>query len=149
MNKVHYLSKTQGVFKMNIDGKNAVLGRLGTFVAKKLLAGEKVNIVNAEKVIITGNPKKLKEHYLARISRGSAHHGPYFPRKPNLIVRRAVRGMLPYKTHKGRAAFNCLRVYSGVPDVLKNEKFESVAVRDIKTNFITVGKIAKVIGWRE
>lgn len=134
---------------MNIDGKNAVLGRLATSVSKKLLAGESVNIVNAEKVIITGNPEKIKQNYLEKIQRGSVHHGPFFPRKPNLIVRRAIRGMLPYKTNKGRNAFKKLRVFIGVPEDMKNEKFETIAVKNIRTNFITIGKLAKAIGWGE
>ncbi len=128
-----------------IDGKNAILGRLASRIAKQLLNGEDVSIVNAEKVIITGNPKSVKEKYLSRRSRGSAHHGPFFPTRPDLIVRRAVRGMLPYKTNRGRNAFKRLRVYIGNPEGSEVQKMEA----SIKSNFITVGEVAEALGWRE
>ena len=38
-----------------IDGKNAILGRLASDTAKRLLSGETVEIINAKDVIITGN----------------------------------------------------------------------------------------------
>ncbi len=129
-----------------IDGKNAILGRLASRIAKQLLSGESISIVNAEKIIITGSPQSIKEKYLARRSRGSAHHGPFFPVRPDLIVRRTVRGMLPYKTNRGRGAFKRLRVYVGVPEgVDEVQKMEA----SIKSNYITVGEIANALGWRE
>ncbi len=128
---------------MIVDGKNAVLGRLAVNTAKKLMAGEEVHIYNAEKVIITGRPIEIKKKYLERRARGSPHHGPFFPRMPNLIVRRTIRGMLPYKTNKGRTAFKKLRVYNGPP----KEKAESVATKQIRSKFITVGEVAKTLGW--
>lgn len=129
-----------------IDGKNAILGRLASKAAKQLLNGENVSIVNAERIIITGSPQSIKEKYLARRRRGSAHHGPYYPTRPDLIVRRTVRGMLPYKTNKGRDAFKKLRVYVGTPqDVSDVQKMEA----SIKSNYITVGEVAKTLGWRE
>src|SRR3989337_1637 len=94
-----------------VDGKNAVLGRLAGKVAKELLNGEEVAIVNAHKIIITGDRKKILEKYLFRRQIGSPQHGPFFPKKPELIVKRTVRGMLPYKTPKGRNALKKLRVY--------------------------------------
>ncbi len=129
-----------------IDGKNAILGRLASQTAKKLLKGESVTIVNAEKVIITGSPSSIKEKYLAHRRRGSAHHGPFFPTRPDNIVRRTVRGMLPYKTNRGRSALRRLRVHIGTPaGIGKAEKMEA----SISTNFIRVGEVAKTLGWRE
>jgi len=134
---------------MNIDGKHAILGRLASLVAKKLLSGEAVNIFNAENIIITGDPKRIVGQYLKETRKGSPQHGPFFPKRPDLIVRRTTRGMLPYKTNKGRDAFKKLRVYVGIPEASKNEKLERIATKDIKTDFITVGRLAKSLGWRE
>ena len=129
-----------------IDGKNAILGRLASKVAKQLLRGESVSIINAERIIVTGSPSQIKEKYLARRRRGSAHHGPFYPTRPDLIVRRTVRGMLPYKTNKGRNAFKNLRVYVGtLQGTGEAQKMEA----SIKSNYITVGEIAKTLGWRE
>jgi large subunit ribosomal protein L13 len=129
-----------------IDGKNAILGRMATQVAKKLLQGEEVSIINAEKIIITGDPASIKKKYHFRRSIGSPHHGPFFPKQSNLIVRRAIRGMLPYKTNKGRAAFKRLRIYTSVPEELKNKKAENIAVKEIRTNYITIAELSKAIG---
>ena len=147
-----------------IDGKRMILGRASTMVAKKLLGGEKVHIINSEQMIITGNPLTIKEKYLERRRRGSVVSGPFFPIRPDLVVRRTIRGMLPYKTNKGRAAFKNLRVHignSGMKELidenvstplaskhtgagLLNEKSESAK---IKTRFITVGKLSESLGW--
>ena len=130
---------------MIIDGKDAVLGRLASTTAKKLLSGEEVTIINAEKIILTGRPIEIKKQYLQRRQIGSPQHGPFFPREPQKIVRRTIRGMLPYKTPRGRTAFKKLRVYTGTNGM----EGEKVGVKAIKSNFMTVGDVAKIIGWRE
>ena len=130
---------------ITINGKNAILGRLASYTAKKLLNGENVNIVNAEKIIITGNPMNIKQRYLADRRRGSPHHGPFFPRKPDLIVRRTVRGMLPYKTNRGRNAFKRLRVHIGVPEGIGESQGMEASIR---TNYITLGEVSNALGWR-
>lgn len=130
---------------MIIDGKNAILGRLASTAAKKLLNGDEVTIINAENVIITGRPNEIKQKYLKFKAIGSPQHGPFPPRQPNMLVRRTVRSMLPYKTHKGRAAFKKLKVYTGANGMTG----ESVAVKTIKTSFITVGEVATTLGWRK
>ncbi|MBI4174671.1 MAG: 50S ribosomal protein L13 [Candidatus Aenigmarchaeota archaeon] len=128
---------------MIIDGKNAVLGRLASATAKKLLAGEEVTVINAESVIVTGRPDEIKQKYLKFKLIGSPQHGPFPPRQPNMIVRRTIRSMLP-KEKKGRAALKKLKVFIGDNGM----KGERAAVKNIRTNYITVGEIAKVIGWR-
>ncbi|MEM7819678.1 MAG: 50S ribosomal protein L13 [Candidatus Aenigmatarchaeota archaeon] len=131
-----------------IDGDGAILGRLASFSAKRLLNGERVNILNAEKVIITGNPKRIVANYLKKRRRGSPQHGPFFPKKPDLILRRTIRGMLP-KTRKGRNALKRLRAYIGIPEEFKDKKFETMATKEIKTDFITLGNLSKSLGWHE
>jgi large subunit ribosomal protein L13 len=132
-----------------IDAENAVLGRLASVTAKQLLKGEEIAILNAEKAIITGDPKQIVGKYLARRRRGSPQHGPFFPRHPDTIVRRAVRGMIPYKTSRGRSAMKRLRIYIGVPEELAKEGKERVANKLIRSDFITVKEVAKVLGWHE
>ncbi|MBI4896218.1 MAG: 50S ribosomal protein L13 [Candidatus Aenigmarchaeota archaeon] len=130
-----------------VDGKDAVLGRLASQVAKELLNGNAVNILNAQDVIITGDPDSIKEKYLARRRRGSPQHGPFFPKQPQLIVRRTIRGMLPYKTNKGREAFKKLRVYISIPPEFSEGQYISLGAKQIKTKYIRVGELAKTIGW--
>ena len=133
---------------MLIDGKNAVLGRLATAVAKELLKGTEVVIVNTGKIIITGSPKKIVGKYLERRRKGSPHHGPFFPKKPDMIVRRAIRGMLP-KTKKGRNVIKKLRVYIGMPEELQKNEMKNIAVKILKTDFIRIEELSKSLGWTE
>lgn len=128
-----------------IDGKNAVLGRLATAIAKQLLKGEEIIILNAEKIIITGSPKQIVGKYLARRRIGSAHHGPFFPKKSNLIVRRTIRGMLP-KSRKGINALKKLRVHESIPKEFEGKKTEGIAVKEIKTGFIRLKDLSKSLG---
>ncbi len=129
---------------MIIDGKNAVLGRMASVIAKKLLAGEEIKIINAEKVIITGNPGQISKDHVRFKAIGSPQHGPFRPNAPDRMVKRTVRGMLP-KTIKGRAALKKLRVFIGNAE---NEKGEQIAVKQINTGYITIAKVAKQLGWQ-
>ncbi|MBI2579784.1 MAG: 50S ribosomal protein L13 [Candidatus Aenigmarchaeota archaeon] len=126
-----------------IDGTNSIMGRLASTTAKQLLSGEKITIVNAEKAIITGDRKQIVNDYLERRRRGSAHHGPFFPTRPDMIVRRCVRGMLPYKTNRGRLAMKNLRVSIG------GSGGEKISQKQVKTSFVTVGDVAEALGWRK
>ena len=56
---------------------------------------DKVVIVNAEKAIVTGSPASIMATYHAKYELNHARKGPYFPRMPDMILKRTVRGMLP------------------------------------------------------
>ena len=96
-----------------IDGTDAVLGRLASSVSKRLLRGERITVINVEKIVITGNPKRTEKLFLERRSRGSPQHGPYYPKSPDAIFRRIVRGMLPYKKAKGIDALSRFKAVVG------------------------------------
>ena len=97
-----------------VDARDCILGRVASQVAERALAGERVAIVNAEDAVITGSEESIMEKYTARREHGS-DRGPYYPKRPDRIYKRAVRGMLPYKTTRGREAFENVRVYVGNP----------------------------------
>ena len=132
---------------MILDGKNIVMGRLSTEVAKKLLKNEEVTIINAEKVIITGNKTSIVEKYLKMRDVGSQKNGPFFPRAPDRILRRTIRGMMPYKTRKGKAAMKKLSVVIGTPEEYVDKDVKKVAEKPIKTSFVYLGEVSKTIGW--
>ncbi|MEM5883109.1 MAG: 50S ribosomal protein L13, partial [Candidatus Aenigmatarchaeota archaeon] len=90
---------------MIIDAENQILGRVASKIAKKLLEGEKIIVVNCEKAVISGNPRYTIKKYLEKIERGDPKHGPFFPKTPDGIFRRTVRGMLCWDRAKGRKAF--------------------------------------------
>ena len=82
---------------MLIDGTNLILGRIATVAAKRALEGETISIVNCEKIIITGSPRRLYEKFKEMQDKGGPYKGPFFPKMPDRIVKRVIRGMLPYK----------------------------------------------------
>ncbi len=131
------------------DAENQILGRIATRIAKDLLRGEKVYVVNCEKAVISGDPKKIIETYLQKIRRGDPKKGPFFPRTPEGIFRRTVRGMLPWKKAKGRKSYKNLRVFIGVPEELKKKEFKKVEdadVKKLKCKFIYLGELSTMLG---
>jgi large subunit ribosomal protein L13 len=106
-----------------LDASDKVLGRMASQVAKRLLGGESVFVVNSEKAVVLGNETATIRLQQQKIKRGDPYHGPFYPRKPDMIFKRVVRGMLPYKTPRGRDALKRLRVFVSVPDELKDKQF--------------------------
>lgn len=137
-----------------IDASNAILGRLGTNVAKRLLKREVIHVVNAEKIVITGREEDIMEKYKTRRSmsaKANPHYGPKYPRVPDRIVKRAIRGMLPWKTPRGKTAFKGLRVHIGVPAELAGaspEKIEGIQNR-AERGFLTIGEISRKLGAKQ
>ena len=105
-----------------IDGKDAIMGRLASYVARESLKGEEFAIVNCEQIIITGNKKNIQEGLEAKRGRvGSTQKGPKVSRASEKIVKRIIRGMLPnYRVGRGREAFKRIKCYVGVPKEFEN-----------------------------
>ncbi len=129
------------------DAEEKVLGRLASIIAKDLLKGEEVNVINVEKAVVTGKRSGILAEYRAWRDRGKQRKGPFYPRKPEKIFKRTVRGMLPYQQPKGRTAYNNLRAFIGVP-----EKFKDIETfgKDTKSveglSGITLEDISKHLG---
>ncbi len=145
--------KTLGDGYVVIDAEGHILGRLSSVIAKRLLNGEKIVVVNAEKVIVTGRREYVLQKYKDKYDRGSKEKGPYFPRHPEGIFKRTVRGMLPWKSRRGRDAYRRLRVFIGVPDELKGAEFEVVEQalyeKVSKTDrYVTLREIVEYLGFK-
>ncbi|WP_222918647.1 50S ribosomal protein L13 [Natrinema sp. SYSU A 869] len=97
-----------------VDAQDCILGRVASEVAQRALDGNRVAIVNAEDAVITGDEDDIFETYRTRLELGS-DRGPYYPKRPDMIFKRSVRGMLPYKKTRGREALDSVRVYVGNP----------------------------------
>ena len=100
-----------------IDGKNAVLGRLASYVAKQALKGEEFAIVNCEDIIVTGNRTNIKDEFAkTRTKVGSGQKGPKVSRDNYKVVKRAIRGMIGnHRGGRGREAFKRIKCYNGIP----------------------------------
>jgi len=130
-----------------IDANGATLGRLSTSTAKRLLGGEEIAIVNSEKAIISGNKASIKNHYKQKREVGTYRKGPFFPRMPDMIVKRTIRGMIPYQTPHGREAFKRLKCYIGVPKEFEGKKFETrEEAKKQPINYITIEELSKSLG---
>ncbi len=131
------------------NAENQILGRVCTSIAKDLLKGENVIVVNSEKAVLAGNIRWKNEHYMEKIKRGDPHKGPFFPKYPDDIFRRTVRGMLPWHKAKGQTAYKKLRVFIGVPEEYKNkpaQKLEGTDAGKLTTTYITLGEVSTNIG---
>jgi large subunit ribosomal protein L13 len=132
-----------------IDATDMVLGRLSSIVAKKLLEGEEVVILNAENTAIVGNKYRILAEFKEKREIGSSRKGPFYPRMPDRIVKRTIRGMLPRDRARGRMALKRLKVYIGTPPEFKDVKTTEIEakVKGIKgTTYITVGDVSRYLG---
>ena len=130
---------------MIVDADGVILGRLATKIAKELLKGENIIVINSEKIVVSGNPKAVFKRFHEKREKGDPHKGPFYPRYPDRILKRVVRGMLPYKKERGKRAFRKLKVYMGNPDDLKGEKVSKTS-DDLRCKFITLGQLCKKLG---
>lgn len=131
------------------DAENQILGRMASVIAKELLGGEKIVVVNCEKSVLSGGAKWKKEFYAHRFERGDPNHGPFFPRQPEGIFRRTIRGMLPWDKTRGRNAYRNLRVFVGVPDDVSKESIQKIKAADaekLTNKYTTLGEISNLIG---
>jgi len=130
-----------------VDADGAVVGRLASKLAKRLLMGERIVVVNAERAVITGEKHMVEKRYLEKLQRGDRIKGPFYPKYPDRLLKRAVRGMLPYKQQKGELALKRLRIYMGIPEGLadKPEKFAK-QVTELTCKYITVGDLCEALG---
>ncbi len=138
-----------------VDAEGAVLGRLSTYVAKALLSGYKVYVVNAEKAVVSGNRLMVINSYRVWLSiktlRNPYKWSPKRPRNPVAIVKKAVKGMLPKDNWRGSLVLKNLKVYVGFPENLKNFKAIKLAEADaskLSRGYVSVGEIAKALGWK-
>ena len=134
---------------MIIDATDTILGRMAAVVAKKALSGEEVMIINAEKAIVTGSRKVVLARFKFKRDVGDQIKGPFYPRMPDRLVRRVVRGMLPIRTSRGLDAYKKVKAFIGMPAELKGDV---VKLKDIRANslkdpkYISVEEISKWLG---
>lgn len=133
------------------NGEGMILGRLAGVVAKELLLGEDVFIVNCDKIIISGKKQNVFAHEKQRSDRrGYPLKSSVLPRVPDRYVRRVVRGMLPWKQTRGKEAFKRVMCYNTVPAEFQGKELLSVkgaSMRKLPTlKYVTVGQICKSLG---
>ncbi len=130
-----------------IDASGATLGRLSTNTAKRLLNGEDIAVINSEKAIISGKKTAIKNRYKEKREVGTYRKGPFFPRMPDQIVKRTIRGMIPYQTPHGRTAFKRLKCYIGIPKEFEGKQFETIKEATKQpVDFMTIEELSRSLG---
>ena len=128
-----------------IDATDAVLGRLASQVAKILRGknkpsytphvdcGDNVIVINADKVRLTG--KKMTDKVYVRHTgypggQRFATPADYLQKKPEFIVEKAVKGMLP-KNRLGAAIFRNLKVYASAEHPHEAQTPKTITLNEI------------------
>ncbi|PSQ42020.1 50S ribosomal protein L13 [Halobacteriales archaeon SW_5_68_122] len=133
-----------------VDARDCIVGRVASQVAQRALDGERVAVVNAEQAVITGSEEDVMSVYRQRDAVGS-DRGPNYPKRPDRIFKRAVRGMVPYEKTRGREALGRVRVYVGNPyeddDAVEAEVLEDTSLDRLSNiKFVSLGDVSENLG---
>ena len=140
-----------------IDAKDHLLGRLASTIAKQVLNGQKIVVVRAEALNISGEffRNKLKYHdFLRKATVFNKTRGPFHFRAPSRILYKAIRGMVSHKTARGKAALERLKIFEGIPPPYDKKKRVVVpqALRVLRLKpgrkYTTLGKLSTSVGWK-
>ena len=139
-----------------VDATNHIAGRLASNVAKLLLQGQRVTVVNCEKIMMSGKRETQIREYREFLEINSIinyKHGPVHYRRPDTMMAKMIRQMLPFdRKPSGKLAFQRLRTYIGSPNDTKpieKIQFEKALIRREASNYTTLAEICRVIGWTE
>ena len=134
-----------------VNAEGQIVGRMGSKVAKLLLNGGSVVILNAEKAVISGKRKSKVAEAKEFLEVGAPERGPFHYRRPDRYLRKTVRGMLPFKQPKGKNAYKRLKVFMGIPVDYKDQPmivFDDASAAKLKGPHLTLAEMANEIGWR-
>ena len=139
-----------------VDATDHIAGRLASNVAKLLIQGNRVSIVNCERIMMSGTRgNQIKEYreFLEINSVINPKHGPIHYRRPDTVMAKMIRQMLPFdRKPSGKEAHQRLRTYIGSPKEIKSLekiKFEKAMIRKAPSNYTALGELCRVIGWTE
>ncbi len=137
-----------------VDGNSMIMGRLASQVAKMLLNGNRVVVLNAEKMVVSGHVRSNVDNWKQRLDlkdKANPEHSPYWSRRPDYFVKRVIRGMLPFQRPRGKEAFRQLRVYAGIPAEFKGAKLLDTKTKrpdEMFEDSMTVKQLVEKLGYR-
>ena len=135
-----------------VDGTNLIAGRVCSNVAKLLRKGNRVSIINCDKIMISGKKSSIigeYEDFLKISSIIHPRHGPFHPRRPATIIKRMIRGLLPKEKPSKKTDLARLRTYIGVPNEVRGfEKiqFENSKITRVSSRYTTMSELSRYIG---
>ena len=129
-----------------VDARDCIMGRVASKVAETALDGQSVAVVNAERAVITGREEQIKAKYKKRVDIG-ADNAYFYPKRPDGILKRSIRGMLPHKQTRGREAFENVRVYVGNPHDEDSEVLDGTSLDRLSNiKFVTLAEVSETLG---
>lgn len=161
-----------------IDGRDHLLGRLCSVVAKELLAGQKIVIVRCDEMCISGSRKLFHAQDVCSFHRSlikiiavvrnrvkyaqfrrkhmntNPRKGPFHFKSPAMMVWRTIRGMVHQKTPRGQEALKRLSTFEGIPEPYDKQKRVVVpaALRVMRLkpgrDYTVIGVLADSVGWK-
>ncbi|MBT4604784.1 50S ribosomal protein L13 [archaeon] len=136
------------------NAKGMLIGRMASRIAKDALLGEEVRVINCDLAVVSGKKRVIqKEKTQRQDRRGYPGLANKRPRMPDRYVRRAIRGMLPWTTPRGKAAFARIMCYVGEPSDIDSSS--AIILKDADKSklpqgkYLTVAQIIKHLGGRE
>ena len=135
-----------------VDGTNLIAGRVCSNVAKLLRSGNRIFIINCDKIMMSGKKSSIIKEYEDFLKINSIihpRHGPKHPRRPDTIIKRMIRGMLPKEKPSKKTDLARLRTYIGVPKEVKGLKkiqFEKSQITKARSNYTSMAEISRYIG---
>jgi len=128
-----------------IDSTGSPLGRIATFAAKQALLGKKVFVINCDDAVITGKQHAILEVYKKKISRGGySQKGPYISRTTDRIMRRTIRGMLPWNITRGREAYRRVKCFGEAPKEYAGAE-KIIRLNKAKLPYISLARLADIL----
>lgn len=136
-----------------IDGTDAIVGRVCSFCAAKLLSGEEIAVVNVEKTVISGNPIRITQRYRDKRNiqnKANPENSPKWPRRPDFLFKKILSGMLPKHSSRSAKALRIFKAYVGVPKQFQGKQFQEFPKKskDLTCSFMTMGELSKRLGWK-
>ena len=141
-----------------IDGRGHLVGRLASKVAKEILSGQRVVVVRCEGLQLSGSQfrNNIKYHeFLNKSNNTNPRRNFKHYKSPSRMFWRSLRGMLPHKSPRGKAALDRLKVFEGIPSPYDHKKRmvvpEALKVLRMKShrNSCVLGDLAAQNGWRK
>jgi large subunit ribosomal protein L13 len=145
-----------------LDAKDKILGRFCSQVAKRVLLGQKIVIINAKDAIISGSKRDIHEKYLNKLNISTAtnpRRGPFWPRRPDTFMRNIIKKMLPTKKIRGKEALTRVHVYIGAIPGRFQKQYQTLVPTEILysdkkrlsyyNKFITLENLCSRIGWNK
>lgn len=133
-----------------IDAAGGVVGRMASSIAKQLLAGGEIVVLNVEKAVFSGDARMVTAKYYGRRQmqqKANPAHTAKWPRRPDLLFKEIVKRMLPKKTSRTKTALAKLRVHIGTPPEFTGKQAEKM-VKTLACKTVSLEEVCSSLGWK-